>query len=542
MNKDPDKDYKYNVLLHSNYTKGKKVNLQELISSSNYLDTSYVNAIRRYAINNVKTLAFEYHQVPQNKDYIKFIKNTTNMNNDFIGHRIGLLSPNIASVKYLLLIYKILIGHHNTLDEINKKTKKNYKIGEEYKIYKEICSNLKISQETNMKLINEIVFYLDISNDLDLLDVTTLDIKLKLENEANISEKYMEKLTKYTNLINTYEKFTEINIRLENYKEDLLKYIFKPWKSKDGKEYGVLLCKLKKNEILRCEFILNDGCGEDHARWTTVCPINYTFEIDDDLVKENLLMKLSEANLLNENIEYSEDEELMNFIEERYKDIINFNSNETNINSLNEYLETVEEDKLENIKNFIKTKDDLLNIFNKCDKQRYIYGKDFDLYKRKFNLKIETNYSYPAYKIGLKSEKLLKKDLIGFINNIIDLLDNYSLFPINKDNITIDNSKKIINGIDIYYNNGSHSIGNILQSYIYNLIDDSILEYCGYKMSHPLKKEMLLTLGYSKNTSDMEVKTKEIFISLRNIFQNMNIKNFGYGRDEDDEEDEEEDE
>tara|TARA_Y100000741_G_scaffold233383_1_gene178331 strand:+ start:752 stop:2380 length:1629 start_codon:yes stop_codon:yes gene_type:complete len=542
MNKDPDKDYKYNVLLHSNYTKGKKVNLQELISSSNYLDTSYVNAIRRYAINNVKTLAFEYHQVPQNKDYIKFIKNTTNMNNDFIGHRIGLLSPNIASVKYLLLIYKILIGHHNTLDEINKKTKKNYKIGEEYKIYKEICSNLKISQETNMKLINEIVFYLDISNDLDLLDVTTLDIKLKLENEANISEKYMEKLTKYTNLINTYEKFTEINIRLENYKEDLLKYIFKPWKSKDGKEYGVLLCKLKKNEILRCEFILNDGCGEDHARWTTVCPINYTFEIDDDLVKENLLMKLSEANLLNENIEYSEDEELMNFIEERYKDIINFNSNETNINSLNEYLETVEEDKLENIKNFIKTKDDLLNIFNKCDKQRYIYGKDFDLYKRKFNLNIETNYNYPAIKIGLKSEKLLKKDLIGFINIIIDLLDNYSLFPINKDNITIDNSKKIINGIDIYYNNGSHSIGNILQSYIYNLIDDSILEYCGYKMSHPLKKEMLLTLGYSKNTSDMEVKTKEIFISLRNIFQNMNIKNFGYGRDEDDEEDEEEDE
>ena len=162
----------------------------------------------------------------------------------------------------------------------------------------------------------------------------------------------------------------------------------------------------------------------------------------------------------------------MNFIEERYKDIINFNLNETNINSLNEYLETVEEEKLENIKNFIKTKDDLLNIFNKCDKQRYIYGKDFDLYKRKFNLHIETNNNYSGEKILHKSDKLLKKDLIGFINIIIDLLDNYSLFPINKDEITIDNSKKIINGIDIYYDNGSHSIGNILQSYIYNLIDD----------------------------------------------------------------------
>lgn len=535
--KESDKiENKKNFILVSKEIKG-KVNLQELISSSNYLDTSYVNAIRRYAINNVKTLAFEYHQVPQNKDYIKFIKNTTNMNNDFIGHRIGLLSPNIASVKYLLLIYKILIGHHATLDEINKKTKNKYNradidSGKEYKIYKEICSNLKISQETNMKLINEIVFYLDISNDLDLLDVTTLDIKLRLENEANISEKYMEKLTKYKNLIDTYEKFSKKKIDLANYKEDLLKKIFEPW-VKDGKEYGVLLCKLKKNEILRCEFILNDGCGEDHARWTTVCPINYTFEIDNDLVKENLLMKLSEANLLNENIEYSEDEGLINFIEERYKDIINFNLNETNINSLNEYLETVEEDKLENIKNFIKTKDDLLNIFNKCDKQRYIYGKDFDLYKRKFNLMIETNDNYLPAKILHKSDKLLKKDLIGFINIIIDLLDNYSLFPINKDDISIDNSKKIINGIDIYYDNGSHSIGNILQSYIYNLIDVSVLEYCGYKMSHPLKKEMLLTLGFSKNISDIQVKTKEIFISLRNIFQNMSITKFEYDSDED---------
>ena len=61
-----------------------------------------------------------------------------------------------------------------------------------------------------MKLINEIVFYLDISNDLDLLDVTTLDIKLRLENEANISEKYMEKLRKYKNLLDLYEKFTNI--------------------------------------------------------------------------------------------------------------------------------------------------------------------------------------------------------------------------------------------------------------------------------------------------------------------------------------------
>ena len=63
-------------------------------------------------------------------------------------------------------------------------------------------------------------------------------------------------------------------------------------------------------------------------------------------------------------------------------------------------------------------------------------------------------------------------------------------------------------------------------------MDVSILEYCGYKMTHPLKKEMLLTLGFSKNISDIQVQTKEIFISLKNIFEQMNINSFIIDEDE----------
>ena len=515
----------YEVELGSDYVNDEDVDLSKLIRSSKYLDTSYINSIRRYAINNVRTLAFEYHQTPENKDYIHFIKNNTNMNNDFIGHRIGLLSPNIGSIKYLLLIYKILIGHHNELDKLNIKLNDNISGSVKYNIYKELKTNLKISKETNMKLINEIIFYLDIYNETDLLNVTTLDIKIKFKNEENILEKYIEKLRKYKNILDLYSRYTNINIKLENFKEDLLKYIFKPFVMEE-KEYGVLICKLKKRETLKCEFILNDGSGESHARWTTVCPIKYTFKIDDDLVKENLLMKLSDSNLLNENIIYKDNKIIMDFVEERYKDIINFNLNEENIKSLNEFLENVDNEKLDNIKTFIKTKDDLLNIFNKCDKQRYIYGKDSDFYKRKFNLYVETNNNYTGEKILHKSEKLLLKDLLNLINNIIDLLDNYALLPIDKNNIKINNSEKIINGIDIYYENGNHSLGNILQSYIYNLIDDSILEYCGYKMIHPLKKEMLLTLGYKKENNEINLFTKEIFIDLKKIFEKMNIESF----------------
>ena len=89
-------------LLSSDY-KESDVDLSTLIMEGRYLDTSYVNAIRRYSISNIETLGFEYHQIPQNKDYINIISNNSNMNNDFIGHRLGLLSVNIDSIKYLLL-------------------------------------------------------------------------------------------------------------------------------------------------------------------------------------------------------------------------------------------------------------------------------------------------------------------------------------------------------------------------------------------------------------------------------------------------------
>ena len=81
------------------------------------------------------------------KDYIIFEKNTSNMNNDFIGHRIGLVPVNIIGIKYILLIYKIIIGHHNeftkileTINDSEKygkctKIKNKFKIREEYRIY-----------------------------------------------------------------------------------------------------------------------------------------------------------------------------------------------------------------------------------------------------------------------------------------------------------------------------------------------------------------------------------------------------------------------
>ena len=91
---------------------------QKLIQDSKYLDTSIVNGIRRYAISRINTVAFDYSPTPMLKEYIYFDKNNSNMNNDFIGHRLGLLPNRIVGVKYLLLIYKILISHTDTLNKI----------------------------------------------------------------------------------------------------------------------------------------------------------------------------------------------------------------------------------------------------------------------------------------------------------------------------------------------------------------------------------------------------------------------------------------
>ena len=43
-----------------------------------------------------------------------------------------------------------------------------------------------------MDLIHNIIFYIDVYNDLDILNITTFDINVKFKNEADISDKYID--------------------------------------------------------------------------------------------------------------------------------------------------------------------------------------------------------------------------------------------------------------------------------------------------------------------------------------------------------------
>jgi len=497
--------------------------MSDLINNGNYLDTSFVNGLRRYSISKINSVAFEYSPTPMVKDYIIFEKNTSNMNNDFIGHRIGLVPVNIVGIKYIALIYKILIGHHSELDEILKLLED--KVSNYDNCVKKLKSNLKLQK--NIDLISRIEFYINEVNDKDdIMNITTENILFKLEHEITMSD-----ISRFIPLFELYEKYNDIsesfakNISIEN----LLKYVFNYiYKSEDETKNGILLCKLKQNEKLNCKMYLNIGNGEKHARWSVVAPCTYSFELNNPLILKILDERCKKLTITPEKLKLSLGDyynKIESFINTRYTDLSVFklepkNVEEKNILYNSEDFKELDEDMKKIIKQYISDKDTLLNTFNKCDYQRYYKGKEeYELFYREFKMEIESVGFYTPERILNKTFKLLKNELLEECNRVSYLLSNYNSFPIQNEKIVISDSDKIENGVDILFVISNHSIGNILSSYIYHLNFKEI-SYIAYKMVHPLKKEMLITIGL-KNIEDKSQQIISIFKNLITSFENM---------------------
>ena len=513
------------LTIKSDIVDGKEYNRKEfrkLIEESKYIDTSIVNGLRRYIIGKINTLAFDYYQKPTIPSYVNFEKNDSNMNNDFIGHRLGLLPINIRIVKYILLIYKIILGHTNELDKYLKNS-------DDSQINIFLKKNLKIKD--NLDLIHKLEFHIDETNkDEDIIEITTDIIKLKL---YNIDEKieldykdYKDKVKKYEKIFNVYEKFNKLDKNSWMDINKLVKNVFPSYTYND-KTYYALLCKLKKKESLKCNVILNEGNGERHARFSTVAPCTYSFVIDNEMINKIINMKLVDSNL--ENLEFQkklglkDKDDIMKFINDRYSDQNNFKLNDKQIKIRTEFInKNKDNNNIDKIEKFISEKDILLNNFNKCDYQRYFKGKEEkDLYKREFDFTIESNHFYLPERIFYKGYKKLKKDLLDYCDNVLDLFNNFANYPLQNEEFKITSSAKIINGVDILYYNGNHSIGNIIHTYLYYCYDKEVVQYIGYQMIHPLKTELLLTIGFDKDKFENIVK--DMFTKLKEIFNNMNL-------------------
>jgi len=192
-----------------------KKQLKKLVSGSKYLDTSLVNGIRRYAISKINTLAFHYSKVPLDDDFIQFNYNNSGMNNDFIGHRIGLLYVKIIGVKLLLLLHRLEQTPGYFADIL--KLKDDDLIN---------ALNTKLKLRDNMNYISSFKFYIEEENDSeDIKNVTTELINLK-EIEFDRTA-----LSKYKIVINTYLKYIKQNHNIEidifsgDIKKELLKII-----------------------------------------------------------------------------------------------------------------------------------------------------------------------------------------------------------------------------------------------------------------------------------------------------------------------------
>lgn len=523
-------DFKKNYLFKSDLS-DLSDNIQNLVKSSKYIDTSIINGLRRYIISKINTLAFDYSHVPMETEYITFNKNTSEMNNDFIGHRIGLLPIKISYIKYLLLIYKIIIGHNNDLNELLDETDEN--------INKQLKTILKLSNTKNIELIQQFIFYMNVTTNKDLEEITTKNIQLRFSNSTIKLSDYNDKLTKYSKLINIYNRNNSIDINLNDLNEKLIIQKIFPEFNIDGKSYGILIAKIKKFSVINCEFKLNIGNGQKHSRFNTVSPCSYSFIIDKTLASEVLEQKINEANLsfddLKKNINIKS---ILDFVQNRYINTIDFNLSKDLVNERNLFLkdenydydiDELDSSQFEFLKDYILEKDSLISNFNKCEIQRYYLGKEeYNIYQRQFDFSIESNHFYDSDKILHKGFKLLKNDLLKFINSIIYALNESSIYPINYNNIIIDSSEKITNGIDIIDNNGDHTIGNIISSYIYYYYfsDKTLIEFISYKMTHPLKTTMLITIGFNKSIDNHNKVLLEVFTNLKNIFEDFDLFNF----------------
>lgn len=523
MNKEQNQTYLLKSQYNNDLSDSKDI-IKDSIEKGQFLDTSFINGLRRYAISQINTLAFEYSPTELIKPFITIKHNDSNMNNDFIGHRIGLLYVNIHYIKILLLITKILNGHTNELNKYNL-------LEESDVILKHLKTDLKLSDNNNIKIINEINFNIDIEGDINGTNITTDLINILLPTENDIIDikkhkiKILKKLENYVKLIEIYNgnKFKGLEDLLDN----IILYIF--GEDTNGTYYYSLLCKLKHKEKLNCNFKLNIGNGLTHSRWTVVCPCTYKFVLDDELGNKILKQKISENELLNEQILLKfNNPTLENLLEEKYKENTDDIDKYNQINDV-EIVSSLFENKLieTQFKNIINEKDKLINNFNKCDKKRYYKGKEeYNCYEKQFLFNIESVGFYPSEKILHKTFKLLKKDIINFISLLITILENQSDLPVSDENVIIEESEKMQYGIDISYINGNHGLGNIISSYIYYLCNkEDNLEYIAYKMVHPLKNTLVITMGFD-NSDNIKEKCLLILKKLHSCFENYKLENF----------------
>jgi DNA-directed RNA polymerase II subunit RPB3 len=175
-----------------------------------------------------------------------------------------------------------------------------------------------------------------------------------------------------------------------------------------------------------------------------------------------------------------------------------------------------EKEESEGIKLSSEEKQTIKKRFENFEAYRH-YHKDNRGEPNKFNFEIESIGSLNVDQIMNKSIEIIERNI------------NYFDMAVNSENadIEIHESQTVMDGIDIVIQGQGHTLGSIIQSYLFrNFIENSHendLQFVGYKVPHPLKKEVVIRLQLKNPEQDYEKKKQILKEIIHSNTEKINI-------------------
>lgn len=458
-----------------------------------YIDTSFVNLLRRYIISNIETYTFLYINKENTNEKIKTIEigkdNINNINNDMLKHRISLLTINIPTLEILVLFYYFKNNTQFTIE--------NY-------------PNFEIDQEILYKKEFEFkIYYPSDESDAieDYIYVTDENIQNDLFN--NLLEENEEFIDYFKTIYNLFKEkyYLDDSPDLQQYIENLT--LFKPYYY-NKKKYFNIITKIKKTQkiditmYLKKNSVISDQDTEQNIKFSPVSACRSTFAIDyervynkfieqektknQDIINEIITQAIAKYNLYN-------NDDIQKFIEEIKTENVQLSKEITN------YLNKFKFFCIEEAERYYFGQN------NQIDRIHILEYESIDFYN---NIKIlELGIDSLINNKNINNINILGKIAEAVIQNQNLPLTNYTTNMEIEPQFKIFLSNKLDNSIDILIHNGDHGIGYLIQSYL-QYIDKSILKtnfinYIGYKIIHPLSTELLLTIQFSTKIAEIDI-------------------------------------
>jgi len=149
-----------------------------------YIDTSFMNILRKYVISNVSTFCFVYVNREIENPKIIVDNNNSSLNDDMLSHRVSLLPVNILGLLYLVLseddlndilqikdVQKLIKDKKNLIEQLQFQIKVNYENNPGYITENNIqINNHNLDKPIeNIQLLNKLKSLLDDNKDYEKL-------------------------------------------------------------------------------------------------------------------------------------------------------------------------------------------------------------------------------------------------------------------------------------------------------------------------------------------------------------------------------------